>query len=98
MVLLEILNEDYDYAIRHATCETKLLSRTSKHVAYRYASSQATSQDIKQLTKAKHFIFTDDELAYQYIKCKDTESKHSTVSLYMGLSEVLYENDNKIPQ
>ena len=39
----------------------------SKHVAYRYASSQATSQDIKQLTKAKHFIFTDDELAYQYI-------------------------------
>jgi hypothetical protein len=29
---------------------------------------------------------------------KDTESKHSTVSLYMGLSEVLYENDNKIPQ
>lgn len=34
MVLLEILNEDYDYAIRHATCETKLLSRTSKHVAY----------------------------------------------------------------
>jgi hypothetical protein len=56
-----------DYAIRHATCETKLLSRTSKHVAYRYASSQATSQDIKQLTKAKHFSFNDDELAY--LKC-----------------------------
>lgn len=50
------------------------------------------------MTKAKHFIFTDDELAYQYIKCKDTESKHSTVSLYIELSEVLYKNDNKIPQ
>jgi hypothetical protein len=98
LVLLEILNEDYDYAIRHAKCSTTIIKRTNKFVSYHYVSQQATNQDIRKLTKTKHFIFTDEELAYQQIKHKDPEQAYCSVSLYQGISETIYANDGGIPQ
>lgn len=98
MVLLEILNEDYDYAIQHAKCATEIIKRTKKFVSYRYVSEQATNQDVKELTKVKHFIFTDEELALQQIKHKDTERTPCSVSLYKGMSEPIYATDSELPQ
>lgn len=98
MVLLEILNEDYDYAIRHAKCTVNVIKRVNKFVSYRYVTDLATNQDIKQLTKAKHFIFTDEELAMHKIKHKDTELSNCSISNYKGLSEIIYASDNTLPQ
>lgn len=98
MVLLEIMGEDYDFAIRHSKCSVQIVKRLKRNVSYRYITELATNQDIKQLTKAKYFIFTDEELAMHKIKHKDTELSHCSVSNYQGLSEIIYANDNTIPQ
>lgn len=101
LVLLEILNEDYDYAIRHAKCEVKVIQRTKKFVSFLtsiFVACWVTYLNVRKLTKAKHFIFTDEEIALEQVKHKDTEHPNCSVSSYMGLSEIIYSNDGAIPQ
>lgn len=98
MVLLEILGEDYEYAIRHAKCTVQIVKRLKNHVSYRYVTQLATNKDIREQMKSKYFIFTDEELEMHKIKHKDTELSYCSVSNYQGLSEIIYANENAIPQ
>ena len=98
MVLLEILGEDYEYAIRHAKCTVQIAKRLKNHVSYRYVTQLATNKDIREQMKSKYFIFSDEELEMHKIKHKDTELSYCSVSNYQGLSEIIYANENAIPQ
>jgi len=102
MVLLEILNEDYDFAIRRATCKARIISRTKKFISYKYTTEQASRDDIRKLTKAKNFIFSDEELINikenEKILAKGTEQNNCSVPNYTGESEIIYASEGSIPQ
>lgn len=97
-VILEILNEDYDYAIRRAVCEPAILRYNSTHVEFMYYSSQASLDQVRKMTRNQKFQFSDEELAFEQIKNKRSNNDYDIVAHYVGASDAIIRTKQNAPQ
>jgi hypothetical protein len=98
-VLLEILNQDYSYAIRRAVCAPELVKHDTnlKCVCYRYKTRQATLEDVRKLTGLKGFQFSPEELEYEKIIKNNSSDLLKTVASFEGTSTLLFKMYNQVP-
>jgi hypothetical protein len=97
-VILEILNEDYDYAIRRAICQPKILRYNSTHVEFSYYSQQAKLDEVRTITRNQKFQFSDEEIAFEQIKNKRSNNEFDIVAHDIGESDVIRRTKQNAPQ